>query len=84
MISGAVVRDEGLRELSDLFLYVGFYPPETLDPCEVVRTKTTPSGSGGFSLCWEGLFLGRHKVAMKCSHSYISDEIADTMKEFGN
>jgi len=69
-------RDDLISQLSRLYTLHGYYHSEKLDPCEVALTKSQPSGLGGHGACWEGLFLNRHKVALKCSHYYIPSETA--------
>ena len=73
-------RETSIAILSVLYPLTQAYPAEMLDPCEVEITKRTPSGAGGFGTCFEGLFLGRHKVALKCSHSYVPDETAQRVR----
>ncbi|KDQ13650.1 hypothetical protein BOTBODRAFT_84575, partial [Botryobasidium botryosum FD-172 SS1] len=45
---------------------------------EVKRVQSKPSSSGGFGDCWEGVFLGQQRVAMKCLRGH-GDE--DSMKK---
>lgn len=70
-------REMHLSPLSELYSRLKFYPSETLDACEVLLTKAVASAVGGFGECWEGMFLGVHKVAMKCPRSYIPVETAE-------
>lgn len=69
-------RQEYLGLLSRSYTLLGSYPAESLDKCEVALVEAQPTASGGYGECWKGLFLGNHKVAMKCSLSYIPDEEA--------
>ncbi|KDQ11736.1 hypothetical protein BOTBODRAFT_162563 [Botryobasidium botryosum FD-172 SS1] len=53
------------------------YPAgQPLHECEIRRIKSVPSAWGGFSDCWEGVFLERHKVAMKSLRHNITEDVA--------
>lgn len=70
-------RDEWIAMLAKFYSAYKIYPNEpALQPCEVERSKDEPTGTGGFADCWEGMFLGRHKIAMKCPHAYIQEGVA--------
>lgn len=60
---------ESLESLAQAYSATKCYPSDTLHECEVAKSKSQPSGVGGFGICWEGVFLGQHKVALKCPHS---------------
>jgi len=47
----------------------------------VTKTGDVPFGGGGFGDCWAGIFLGRHKVVMKCSRSHIATKTAKIRAE---
>jgi len=75
--SPPIDRDKYLPLLSELYESFRTYPWEpTIHDCEVERKGISPVGMGGFGECWQGVFLGRQKVAMKCSFSYVSDNDA--------
>jgi len=42
---------------------------------EVALLKAKASGFGGFADCWEGVFLGRYKVAMKAPRDRFAGEV---------
>ncbi|KDQ11694.1 hypothetical protein BOTBODRAFT_35125 [Botryobasidium botryosum FD-172 SS1] len=67
---------EHLASLSEYYGYLKTYPTEVLEECEIDLPNEPPSGSGGFGACWQGLFLGNHKVALKCSHPHVSNQTA--------
>ncbi|KDQ11698.1 hypothetical protein BOTBODRAFT_449375 [Botryobasidium botryosum FD-172 SS1] len=60
---------EALESLAEAYSATKRYPTDTLLECEVAKTQSQPSEEGGFGKCWEGLFLGRHKVALKCTRT---------------
>ncbi|KDQ11701.1 hypothetical protein BOTBODRAFT_449467 [Botryobasidium botryosum FD-172 SS1] len=65
---------EALGSLAQVYSATKCYPSDVLHECEVAKSKSQPSGVGGFGTCWEGLFLGCHKVALKCTHSTELDK----------
>lgn len=55
-----------IEGLSKLYSISKDYPSDpALSEYEVIKLKESASGRGGFADCWEGLFLGQHKIAMK-------------------
>jgi len=46
--------------------YVEFPSEPLINEFEVKKIQSKPSSSGGFGDCWEGVFLGQIRVAMKC------------------
>ncbi|KDQ11699.1 hypothetical protein BOTBODRAFT_35132 [Botryobasidium botryosum FD-172 SS1] len=73
---------ESLESLAQVYSAIKCYPSDILHECEVAKSKSQPSGEGGFGKCWEGLFLGRHKVALKCTHCTALDrERKETERE---
>lgn len=69
-------QNQSLASLSRLYTLAKSYPAYILYECEVRIDADRPSGSGGFGDCWEGLFLGEHRVAMKCSHEGTPEDVA--------
>ncbi|KDQ10204.1 hypothetical protein BOTBODRAFT_164140 [Botryobasidium botryosum FD-172 SS1] len=59
--------------------------PSSADPTlyewEVVKVRDIPAGSGGFGDCFEGMLLGRHRVAMKCCREHIPARVAMRIAE---
>ncbi|KDQ07873.1 hypothetical protein BOTBODRAFT_94459, partial [Botryobasidium botryosum FD-172 SS1] len=49
---------------------------------EVVLLGDRPTQSGGFADCWQGLFLGRYKVAMKTPRGRFADEVKNRISFF--
>ncbi|KDQ10200.1 hypothetical protein BOTBODRAFT_36475 [Botryobasidium botryosum FD-172 SS1] len=77
-------RDQLLDELSYLYDQTKIYPSDpTLYEWEVVKTDEIPIARGGFNNLFRGLFLGRHRVAMKCSRTDrdIPDHVASRRAE---
>ncbi|KDQ07852.1 hypothetical protein BOTBODRAFT_38414 [Botryobasidium botryosum FD-172 SS1] len=71
-----LARDIFTMQLSQLYSALNYYPSDpALHECEVTVTKIRASNFGGFADCWEGLFLGRHKVAMKAPRGRFAEEI---------
>ncbi|KDQ07843.1 hypothetical protein BOTBODRAFT_38411 [Botryobasidium botryosum FD-172 SS1] len=67
-------RDALMAQLSHLYDALQCYPADTvLDECEVALSKSWASKFGGFGDCWEGIFLGSHKVAMKCPRGAFTE-----------
>ena len=65
-------RDGYITLLSELYSTYHVYPTNPpISEHEVWTLNSAPSGQGGFASCWEGLFLGKHLVAMKTLHDYI-------------
>ncbi|KDQ11601.1 hypothetical protein BOTBODRAFT_114301, partial [Botryobasidium botryosum FD-172 SS1] len=63
--------------LSKLYSEYQEYPSQPhINELEVKKLRTKPSGSGGFGDCWEGMFLGHLKVAMKCTRGDIDENEA--------
>jgi len=76
MILPSSDRSEYLALLSEMYAVCKFYPSDPiLDEIEVVKSKQERSGYGGFADCWEGMFLGQHKVAMKAPRGRFEDDI---------
>lgn len=75
-------RQTALNQLSELYSVCQYYPSQELDPCEVFKTNNYPWGEGGFGECWEGMFLGQHPVAMKCSRRSVPNETATRVSHF--
>lgn len=69
-------QNEYLTSLSRLYTRAKSYPAYILYECEVGIDTSKPSVSGGFGDCWQGLFLGKHRVAMKCSREGIPEDVA--------
>jgi len=72
---GESERNHVIAPLDWLYSFTTLYsfdPP--LDQCEVKVSKSEPSARGGFAECWEGVFLGKYKVAMKRPHLRSGDE----------
>lgn len=68
-------RGHYIESLSKLYSTSKLYPTNPpLTKHEVIQSKDSISGRGGFSDCWEGLFLGRFKVAMKCPRVVPADD----------
>ncbi|KDQ19478.1 hypothetical protein BOTBODRAFT_126335 [Botryobasidium botryosum FD-172 SS1] len=64
-----------LAFLSSFYSLLESYPPDLpLHECEISLVKEEKCGEGGFSDCFEGVFLGRHKVAMKVLRAYLDEE----------
>jgi len=76
LLSTPCDRDRCIKLLSELYSASASYPSHPpLNGFEVVKTKAVPSGAGAFGECYEGLFLGRHKVAMKCCHISVPNHV---------
>ncbi|KDQ07888.1 hypothetical protein BOTBODRAFT_591041 [Botryobasidium botryosum FD-172 SS1] len=74
LASTSTTRDVLIKRLSQLYDVLRYYPVDAaLDECEVVLSKSRASKSGGFADCWEGVFLGSHKVAMKTPRDRFPD-----------
>ncbi|KDQ07887.1 hypothetical protein BOTBODRAFT_38446 [Botryobasidium botryosum FD-172 SS1] len=72
---GSPTRNALIVQLSLLYHVLRCYPADAaLDECEVVLSKDRASKSGGFGDCWEGVFLGSHKVAMKSPRDRFTGE----------
>jgi len=71
-------QDRYAELLYQLYSIYTLYPFDPmLHEHEITRTmKQTPSGSGGFADCWEGIFLGKLKVAMKTPRSGLADQVS--------
>lgn len=70
-------RAEYIDLLSDLYAKINHYPSDPhLYETEVVKLERGAAAAGGFGDCFQGLFLGRHVVAMKCSREGVEDEAA--------
>lgn len=67
MSKNSTERERYLNLLAEMCAVSQSYPFE-LHACEVSKKVGGRSGGGGFSDCWEGLFLGQHTVAMKVLH----------------
>jgi len=52
-----------MYELYDRFKSFPAEPP--INQFEAKKIYAEPSGVGGFGECWEGMFLGRYRIAMK-------------------
>ncbi|KDQ09413.1 hypothetical protein BOTBODRAFT_526202 [Botryobasidium botryosum FD-172 SS1] len=72
------VRSACVAFLSTFYpLLEGYSSDSPLHEWEIELTKTETSEQGGFSDCRAGVFLGRHKVAMKALRTHvIGDEVA--------
>ncbi|KDQ09490.1 hypothetical protein BOTBODRAFT_137788 [Botryobasidium botryosum FD-172 SS1] len=75
----APTRNACVAFLSTFYPLIGAYPTSDipLHECEVKLMKTETSGQGGFSDCFEGIFLGCHKVAMKALRAYLKEEVTE-------
>lgn len=61
--------------LSDLYTKINYYPSDPqLYEAEVIKLGDAAAAAEGSGQCFQGLFLGRHVVAMKCSRDSIEDE----------
>ncbi|KDQ15054.1 hypothetical protein BOTBODRAFT_109220 [Botryobasidium botryosum FD-172 SS1] len=68
-------RNDCIAALAMLYAAYGFYPDDPiLQEYEVVKTSSAPISRSGFGLCWKGLFLGKHKVAVKGLRSHQNEE----------
>ncbi|KDQ05848.1 hypothetical protein BOTBODRAFT_39942 [Botryobasidium botryosum FD-172 SS1] len=66
------VRSACVAFLSTFYPLLGCYSSDSpLHEWEVELMKAETSEQGGFSDCREGLFLGRHKVAMKALRTHV-------------
>ncbi|KDQ11463.1 hypothetical protein BOTBODRAFT_456001 [Botryobasidium botryosum FD-172 SS1] len=75
---GPRLRTSRIAFLSSIYSAHKRYPVgSVLHGCEIAPMKPEKSGEGGFSDCWEGVFLGRHKVAMKTLRAHLADEAAE-------
>ncbi|KDQ14108.1 hypothetical protein BOTBODRAFT_110477 [Botryobasidium botryosum FD-172 SS1] len=69
-------RNVLIKPLSQLYDVLRCYPIDTaLDGCEVALSESRVFNSGGFADCWQGLFLGRYKVAMKTPRGRFEEEV---------
>lgn len=62
--------------LAELYDISKFYSDDIYED-EVTKPNRDASRFGGFSDCWEGFFLGRHKVALKAPQAHLPVEVIE-------
>ncbi|KDQ10452.1 hypothetical protein BOTBODRAFT_36149 [Botryobasidium botryosum FD-172 SS1] len=73
-----LTRKTFLAFLSKFYNATKIYPSDaTLDEYEIDLMEDERPRQGGFSDCYEGVFLGHHRVAMKALRSFLKDDVAE-------
>lgn len=80
LVPPASEQNQYLTSLSRLYTRAKSYPAYILYECEIGINTSQPSASGGFGDCWQGLFLGEHRVAMKCSREGTPEDVATRVR----